>query len=156
VVGVGATSLRPIRISQCVCVFLREPIKKLDCGRTELSVTRSLYGWYLALNARARDAGSMEVACVRVRRRDTLACAGCHAWFVRSRGTRPALLPSERSTDEGMTNGPSIFAYLVFGPGRVSHERLSRPIKAVAWRGPGAILGAQARFREVQVRLVLG
>jgi hypothetical protein len=34
--------------------------------------------------------------------------------------------------DEGMTNEPPIFAYLVFGPGRVSHERLSRPIKAVA------------------------
>jgi hypothetical protein len=50
------------------------------------------------------------------------------------------------ATDEGMTNGPPIFAYLVFGPGRVSHERLSRPIKAVAWRGPGAILGVQARF----------
>jgi hypothetical protein len=32
--------------------------------------------------------------------------------------------------DEGMTNGPSIFAYLVFGPGRDSLERLLRPIKA--------------------------
>jgi hypothetical protein len=61
-----------------------------------------------------------------------------------------------KPTDEGMTNGPPIFAYLVFGSGRVSHERLSRPIKAVAWHGPGAILGAQARFRGVQVRLVLG
>jgi hypothetical protein len=60
------------------------------------------------------------------------------------------------NTDEEMTNGPPIFAYLVFGPGRVSHERLSRPIKAVVWHGPGAILGAQARFRGVQVRLVLG
>jgi hypothetical protein len=59
-------------------------------------------------------------------------------------------------SDEGMTNGPPIFAYLVFGPGRVSHERTSRPIKAVAWRGPGAVLGAQARFRGVQVRLVHG
>jgi hypothetical protein len=58
--------------------------------------------------------------------------------------------------DEGMTNGPPIFAYLVFGPGRASHGRLSRPIKAVAWRGPDAILGAQARFRGVQVRLALG
>jgi hypothetical protein len=35
-------------------------------------------------------------------------------------------------TDEGMTNRPPIFAYLVFDPGRASHERLSRPIKAVA------------------------
>jgi hypothetical protein len=32
--------------------------------------------------------------------------------------------------DEGMTNRPPIFAYLVFGPGRVSLERLLRPIKA--------------------------
>jgi hypothetical protein len=30
-------------------------------------------------------------------------------------------------SDEGMINGPPIFAYLVFGPGRVYHERLSRP-----------------------------
>jgi hypothetical protein len=35
-----------------------------------------------------------------------------------------------KGTDEGMTNGPPIFAYLVFGPGKVSLERLSRPIKA--------------------------
>jgi hypothetical protein len=33
-------------------------------------------------------------------------------------------------TDEGMTNGPLIFAYLVFGPGKVSLGRLFRPIKA--------------------------
>jgi hypothetical protein len=58
--------------------------------------------------------------------------------------------------DEGMIDGPPTFAYLVFGPGRVSLERLSRPIKVMAWRGPGAILGAQARFRGVQVRLVIG
>jgi hypothetical protein len=32
-------------------------------------------------------------------------------------------------SDEGMTNGPPIFAYLVFGPGRVFLERLLRPIK---------------------------
>jgi hypothetical protein len=31
--------------------------------------------------------------------------------------------------DEGMTNEPPIFAYLVFGPERVSLERLLRPIK---------------------------
>jgi hypothetical protein len=35
-----------------------------------------------------------------------------------------------RGSDEGMTNGPLIFAYLVFGPGKVSLERLLRPIKA--------------------------
>jgi hypothetical protein len=28
-----------------------------------------------------------------------------------------------------MTNEPPIFAYLVFGPGRVSLERLLKPIK---------------------------
>jgi hypothetical protein len=33
--------------------------------------------------------------------------------------------------DEGMTNGSPIFAYLVFGPGRVSLGRLSRPINAM-------------------------
>jgi hypothetical protein len=32
--------------------------------------------------------------------------------------------------DEGMTNGPPIFAYLVFDPRKVSLERLLRPIKA--------------------------
>jgi hypothetical protein len=32
--------------------------------------------------------------------------------------------------DEGMINGPPIFAYLIFGPGKVSLERLLRPIKA--------------------------
>jgi hypothetical protein len=35
------------------------------------------------------------------------------------------------ATDEGMINGPPIFAYLVFGPRRVSLEGLSRPIKAM-------------------------
>jgi hypothetical protein len=35
-----------------------------------------------------------------------------------------------RPCDEGMTNGPPIFAYLVFDPGRVSLERLLRPVKA--------------------------
>jgi hypothetical protein len=56
------------------------------------------------------------------------------------------MLHEQRVSDEGMTNRPPIFTYLVFGPGRASDERLSRPIKAVAWRGPGTILGVQARF----------
>jgi hypothetical protein len=43
---------------------------------------------------------------------------------------QPTPMRSSRG-DEGMTNGSSIFAYLVFGPGRVSLERLSRPIKAM-------------------------
>jgi hypothetical protein len=32
-------------------------------------------------------------------------------------------------SDEGMTNKPLVFAYLVFGLGSVSHKRLLRPIK---------------------------
>jgi hypothetical protein len=36
----------------------------------------------------------------------------------------------KKASDEGMTNGPPIFAYLVSGPGKVSLERLLRPIKA--------------------------
>jgi hypothetical protein len=50
----------------------------------------------------------------------------------------------ERSpVDEGMTNGPSIFAYLVFGPGRISTEGMTRPMKVTAWRGPVARLIVQ-------------
>jgi hypothetical protein len=49
---------------------------------------------------------------------------------------------------------PPIFAYLVFGPRRVSLERLLRPIEAAVSRGPGAKLGMQARSRRIQVRLV--
>jgi hypothetical protein len=30
-----------------------------------------------------------------------------------------------------MTNGPSIFAYLVFGPGEVSAEAIARPMKVI-------------------------
>jgi hypothetical protein len=58
--------------------------------------------------------------------------------------------------DEGMTNRPSIFAYLVFGPEEVTVKGVARPIRTVAGRGPGATLGMQARIRRVQVRLVLG
>jgi hypothetical protein len=35
-------------------------------------------------------------------------------------------------TDEGMTNRPSIFAYLVFGPGGITVEGIARPIKIAA------------------------
>jgi hypothetical protein len=51
-----------------------------------------------------------------------------------TRGRRCRRRPEFRAAsiaDEGMTNGPPIFAYLVFGPGKVSLERLSRPIKAM-------------------------
>jgi hypothetical protein len=47
------------------------------------------------------------------------------------------------ATDEGMTNGPLIFAYLVFGPGRTSTKGITRPMKITAWRGPGARLAVQ-------------
>jgi hypothetical protein len=33
------------------------------------------------------------------------------------------------ATDEGMPNGPSIFAYLVFGPGGITVEEIARPMK---------------------------
>jgi hypothetical protein len=36
------------------------------------------------------------------------------------------------ATDEGMTNRPSIFAYLVFGPGGITVEGITRPMKIVA------------------------
>jgi hypothetical protein len=58
------------------------------------------------------------------------------------------------AADEGMTNRPSIFTYLVFGPGGVSIEGIARPMKIAAWRGPGATLGVQAKIQSVQVGLV--
>jgi hypothetical protein len=36
------------------------------------------------------------------------------------------------ATDKGMTCGSSIFAYLVFGPGRASTEGIERPTKIAA------------------------
>jgi hypothetical protein len=42
-----------------------------------------------------------------------------------------------------MTCGPSIFAYLVFGPGRASTEGITRPMKITAWRDLGAKLDVQ-------------
>jgi hypothetical protein len=63
-------------------------------------------------------------------------------------------IPAVTIGDEGMTNGPPIFAYLVFGPGRVSSERLLRLTKAAVWRGPGAKLDVQARTLRIQIRLV--
>jgi hypothetical protein len=56
--------------------------------------------------------------------------------------------------DKGMTDGPSIFAYLVFGPGGVPVEGIARPMKIAAWRGPGATLGVQAKIQRVQVGFV--
>jgi hypothetical protein len=51
--------------------------------------------------------------------------------------------PHPRPLDEGMTNGLSIFAYLVFGPGRVVTVGKTRPTRITAWRGPGARLIGQ-------------
>jgi hypothetical protein len=49
------------------------------------------------------------------------------------------------ATDEGMTCGSLIFAYLVFGPGRASTEGTSRPTKIMAWHGPEAELDIQGK-----------
>jgi hypothetical protein len=40
------------------------------------------------------------------------------------------------SVDEGMTNGPSTFAYLAFQSRRDAVEGISKPTKMIAWRGP--------------------
>jgi hypothetical protein len=45
-----------------------------------------------------------------------------------------------------MTNRPSIFAYLVFGPGGITAEKIARPTKIAAWRGLEAKLGVQANI----------
>jgi hypothetical protein len=58
--------------------------------------------------------------------------------------------------DEGMTNRPSIFAYLVFGPGEAFVGGAARPVRAMIGCGPGATLGVQARIRGVQFVLVFG
>jgi hypothetical protein len=60
------------------------------------------------------------------------------------------------AADKGMANRPSIFAYLVFGPEKVTVEGVARPIRTTAGRGPRATLGVQAKIRRVQVGLVLG
>jgi hypothetical protein len=42
-----------------------------------------------------------------------------------------------------MPNRPLIFDYLVFGPGGITVEGITRPMKILAWRGPGIQLGVQ-------------
>jgi hypothetical protein len=59
------------------------------------------------------------------------------------------------ATDEGMTCGSSILAYLVFGPRRISTEGMARPMNMIAWRGPGARLDVQGKDRRDQVELGL-
>jgi hypothetical protein len=53
------------------------------------------------------------------------------------------------ATDEEITNRPLTFAYLGFGPEKITIEGITRPIKAAARCGPGSILGVQARGRRV-------
>jgi hypothetical protein len=55
-----------------------------------------------------------------------------------------------------MTHGSSILAYLVFGLGRTSTKGMARPMKMLAWRGPGARLDVQGKARGDQVELGLG
>jgi hypothetical protein len=62
----------------------------------------------------------------------------------------------KKGCDEGMTNRPSIFTYLVFSPGEITVEGIARPIRPAAGHGPGVILGVQARIRGVQIGLVFG
>jgi hypothetical protein len=50
-----------------------------------------------------------------------------------------------------MTNGLSIFTYLVFGPGRVATEEKTKPMKTIAWGGPQAKLIVQDKDSEEQV-----
>jgi hypothetical protein len=48
-------------------------------------------------------------------------------------GMKPSeLLVSSLVSDNGMTNRPSIFAYLVFGPGGIIVEGIARPMKIAA------------------------
>jgi hypothetical protein len=50
-----------------------------------------------------------------------------------------------------MINGPSIFAYLVFGSGRTSTEGITMPTKITAWRGPGAKLDVQGKDSKEEI-----
>jgi hypothetical protein len=49
------------------------------------------------------------------------------------------------TVDEGMTNGPSTFAYLAFRYRRDAIEGVSKPTKMIAWRGPRTLLDVQDR-----------
>jgi hypothetical protein len=59
------------------------------------------------------------------------------------------------ATGEGMTYGSSIFAYLVFGPRRISTERTARTTNMIAWHSPGVRLDVQSKARRDQVELGL-
>jgi hypothetical protein len=66
---------------------------------------------------------------------------------------------STMAYDEGMPNGASIFAYLVFGPGGTFAEGIARTMKFIIWRSPGARLGVQCKTRRTRpsrIRTCLG
>jgi hypothetical protein len=65
---------------------------------------------------------------------------------------------NKNNYNEGMTCGSSIFAYLVFGPGRTFTEGIVRPTKIMARHGPGAKLDKQGEEskRSSSIRLRLG
>jgi hypothetical protein len=67
-----------------------------------------------------------------------------------SSGRFPINLFSTNPSDEGMTNWPSIFAYLVFRPRRDIVEGISEPMNMTAWRGPGTQLGVQDRDSKTE------
>jgi hypothetical protein len=50
-----------------------------------------------------------------------------------------------------MTNRPSIFAYLVFGPGGITVEGITRPIKTAARHGSGVVLAYKQRLEEFKL-----
>jgi hypothetical protein len=60
------------------------------------------------------------------------------------------------ATDEGMTHGSSILAYLGFGPGRASVEGMARPISTTIWCIPGARLGVRSKNSKEQDLVELG
>jgi hypothetical protein len=66
---------------------------------------------------------------------------------VRSRIRVPAIVfdypRHSEATDKGIPNRPSIFAYLVFGPGGTTTEGITRPITLITWHDPGAKLVVQ-------------
>jgi hypothetical protein len=59
------------------------------------------------------------------------------------------------ATDEGMSHGSSILAYLVFGPGRVFTEGIARPISMIAWCSLEERPGVQCKTRRDLVKLGL-
>jgi hypothetical protein len=54
-----------------------------------------------------------------------------------------------------MTRGSSILAYLVFGLGRTSTERVARPISTIIWRSLGEGLGMQCKTQRDLIELGL-